>query len=899
MYLFQALLSLRYKVKVVGLDKIVKESSSCKEGILFLPNHPTVFVDPLVIGLQLLKKFSAVRPMVVEYFYRQPFMHVFLRFINAVPVPDMDSGSNSYKRSRTHAVIGLVKEELHKGENFLIYPAGRTKSTQYEAIGGASAVHEIVSNCPEARVVLVRIKGLWGSMFSRAFTGTAPLVAPNVIKGFKYILSNFIFFTPRREVIVEFVDVTEKIPRSVSKLEFNRWLEQWYNQPDGLTKQEGELPGDSLLLIPHTIWSQKTDALWVPPKPLSAEIDLTTLSPEVCETVIEKIAAIASLPKEQIKPSDYFSADLAMDSLDTAELALFIQDEFEVDNVSGPELKTVADALAIADRKVALYDKNPDKTMVSQKMWKNCRKKQRISLASGQTIPEVFLNNAKRFGSTSACTDERSGVVSYKEFVIRTLILADVIRKLPGKYIGILLPSSVTASMCVLAVQLSGKVPLLINWTVGSRHLEAVEKLSKVEVVLTSWAFLDRLEHVDLTPIESKFFMLEDLRDKVSLFDKLKAFGRSLLPTRSIMKIYGSSNIKDEDEAVLLFTSGTESLPKGVPLTHGNILTNHKDALQVIDLFTTDVFLAILPPFHAFGFTVSTLLPLLSGIPVIFHPNPTDGRRLANLCKEWKVSVLCGAPTFLKAIFRGGDAECFKHISWCITGAEKAPPELFATVKNLGIGDAIYEGYGITECSPVLTINRPGTTQNGVGEPLPSVELKIVHPETYASLEQGETGLVLARGPNIFKGYLNPDIASPFVSLENKKWYKTGDLGFLDEKGKLVISGRQKRFIKVGGEMLSLGAIETAILESAPEKGWPIPEDGACVAVCAKEKLGEKPKVVLFTTFHTTVDETNQILRSKGFSNLSKISEVIELKEIPLMGTGKVYYRQLESQYVL
>jgi long-chain-fatty-acid--[acyl-carrier-protein] ligase len=231
----------------------------------------------------------------------------------------------------------------------------------------------------------------------------------------------------------------------------------------------------------------------------------------------------------------------------------------------------------------------------------------------------------------------------------------------------------------------------------------------------------------------------------------------------------------------------------------------------------------------------------------------------------------------------------------CVTGAEKAPPELFEMLRAFGKPDCLLEAYGITECSPGLTVNPIAGESKGVGLPLPGIELLIVHPETEVVLTTGQRGLILAKGPNIFKGYLNPGLSSPFTTLNGERWYKTGDLGFLDEEGNLTISGRMKRFIKMGGEMVSLASIEDALLQMAPKKNWPTNIEGPALAICAKETAGEKTKIFLFSRFELSVDDVNNSLREAGFSNLVKVSAVTVLQEIPIMGTGKINYRQLES----
>lgn len=895
-WILSCLLWFRYRVTVKGLDKINPKNLTKPGGILFLPNHPSVFVDPASIAIAIWSK-CEVRPMIIEYFYYQPVIHWMMKYINAVPVPNFDTSGNSLKRKRSNEVIQLVIDDLKKGDNFLIYPAGRTKQTELEMIGGASGVHRIITETPEANIVLVRIKGLWGSSFSRALTGKAPPLFSTAFKLLKYIFINLIFFTPRRDVIIEFEPAPADFPYNASRIDMNRWLEHWYNKPDGLTKQEGEYPGDSLILKSFSMWSEVLPKLHEEQKEES-DISQMDISKEVQIKVIDEIARITELKPEDIKLDMSLDRDLGMDSLDISELGSFIQDYFDVKVLSVPDMTTVGKAIAIADKKIKCEEELLEKLAIDFKKWTDLPSRKKVQIASGDIMPEVFLNNCARMGSAPAAADERTGILSYKELKLRTIILAEYIRKLPGDHIGILLPSSVAAYITILACQLAGKIPMIVNWTVGARHLEAVRKLSNVQVVLTSWAFIDRLENVDLTGVDDIMVMLEDVRRGLKFKDKVKGFWHSKMSTKYLLKHFGIDKVSKNDRAVLLFTSGTESLPKGVPLSHDNILSNQRQAFDTVDLYSDDVICGILPPFHAFGFTVTGLLALMSGIRAVYAPDPKDSKKLASMMRDWHITVMCGAPTFLKGMFRMGTSEDFKTIRICVTGAEKAPPELFKLAEMLGKKDVLIEGYGITECSPVLTINRPGQTNVGVGEPVKGVEIKIVSQETLKPLDRMQRGLVIARGPNIFSGYLNPNAISPFVTVEGKQWYNTGDLGYLDDYNRLIISGRQKRFIKIGGEMVSLAAVEDALLHAAHNLGWPTPEQGPTLAICAKEEPGYKTRIFLFTVFDTTIDEANSVLRNEGFSNLVKIAAVIKLDAIPIMGTGKIFYRELENTYL-
>ncbi len=888
----------RYKVTIKGLDTLTPQNLSKPGGVLFLPNHPAVFVDPALITLAVWSKFP-IRPMIVEYQFYTPVVNSLMHFLKALPVPDFTNASNSLKKKRSDKVIQQVIEGIKEGDNFLIYPSGRTKQTGYEAIGGASAVPKIIHDVPEANIVLVRIKGLWGSSFSRAYTGKAPPMYKTIWEGVKHAFKNFIFFTPRRHVIIELEPAPADFPYQGSRLEINKYLEAYYNKPDGLSQQVGNYPGDSLIRVSYSLWKEV-----VYPLPVKTEIDdknirLDAISDAVKQKVVSRLAQIADVPVDSIKPNMNLSVDLGLDSLDVAEVAIFLQDAFDIQNIPNPELTTVAKVMAIAAKQV-VFEVEAENHLVDLTLWnKKPSKKERIFLPPGKIIPEVFFNNCDLMGNTVACGDERSGVLTYPQAKLRVILLARYIRKLEGEYIGILLPSSVAATLLILATQLAGKVPLLVNWTVGSRHLESVVKLSGVKHVLTSWAFIDRLENVDLTPIEDLLVMLEDQRRKFTLLEKLKSKYLSTRSTGYLLKKFQMNSLSEDDRAVLLFTSGTESLPKGVPLTHKNLLSMQKAALEGLVIETDDILLSMLPPFHAFGFSVTTLIPLLCGLKAVYAPDPTNGKQLAQTAYRWGATILCGTPAFIKGIIKVASKEQLKSVRMCFTGAEKAPPELFQLLDQFfGKNILFLEGYGITECSPVLTFNRAGKPHKGVGIPANGVELCIVHQDTYEPLSLGVQGLILAKGPNVFSGYINPGISSPFVDVLGSTWYKTGDLGYLDSDGNLYISGRLKRFIKIGAEMISLAAIEDGLLQMGVSKKWPITQEGVALAVCSKEIPGDKPKIYLFTAFPITLEEVNAALKEAGFSNLVKISNVMRLLEIPLMGSGKVNYRLLESDYM-
>ncbi len=356
---------------------------------------------------------------------------------------------------------------------------------------------------------------------------------------------------------------------------------------------------------------------------------------------------------------------------------------------------------------------------------------------------------------------------------------------------------------------------------------------------------------------------------------------------KSLLRLHHINKLSEDDTAVILFTSGTETTPKGVPLTHKNIISNLHGALQCIELSSQDVLYGVLPPFHSFGFSVAGLFPILSGIKVAFGPDPTDGYAIAKGIEKWEATIFCSPPSFLKNVLNSAEPKQLKKLHLIVTGAEKTPDSLRKEVEKLGSNKSLLEGYGITECSPVISLNRENKKKVGVGEPIPGVEVCTIHPETKEPLPEHAEGEFCIHGPNVFPGYLGKR-ESPFIEIRGKKWYQTGDLGYVDKQGNLIISGRLKRFAKIGGEMISLGAVEETLREQ-------LQAEEESIALCVNEEDPDKASLVLFTTLDLSIPEINELLKKEGFSRLVKITAIEKLEEIPKLGTGKIDYRTLQS----
>jgi long-chain-fatty-acid--[acyl-carrier-protein] ligase len=878
-WLIRMCLSLRYRIRVIGLDQIVKQHQKESGGILFLPNHPAE-IDPVFLTVVLWNHFHP-RPLIVENFYYLKGFHFFISSVKALPMPTMDSLINTWKAKRIEKLMKQIVEGRKKGENFLVYPSGKLMREGKETIGGASFAHNLLNMDPEAKVVLVRTTGLWGSQFSRAITGKSPDFGKVFLDGMKILLKNFLFFTPRREVQIEFSFAPSNLPIRAQRMDFNRALEEWYNQTP-----------EPLSLVSFSFWKKKI------PIPAAGQekegvVEQVQVPPELEKEILHQLSQIARRPVEEIRKEMNPSKDLGLDSLDITQLYLFLDERYHIGEVSPSEVQTVEDIIQVAAG--AKGKKEEKEEEIKEKIfWKEESSRLPPTLPLGNSLGEAFLLMCDRMGKSYASIDAVSGLLSYQKMKQAALVLSERIQKMPGDKVGIMLPSSSGAYIVILATLFAKKIPVMMNWTAGTRALEHSAKVTDLKTIISSSRFLGRRELGDFGCVDDLILLLEDIRISLTLTEKLKGVLYSLQSGKSLVKTLSLDQISKDDCAVILFTSGTEALPKGVPLSHNNLLSNQRAAVSLITLTEKDLLYGVLPPFHSFGFSVTGLLPLLSGFRAAFAPDPTDSHGLAFDIENWKPTMFFCAPSFIKALFRVAKPENLTSVRLFVTGAEKAPEELFEYVNRLGPGHEMLEGYGITECAPIVSLVRPGQERKGVGKPLPGVEICVIDSEKQTKLPVKQEGEICICGPNVFHGYLG-DHPSPFLELDGKKWYRSGDRGILDEEGNLHLSGRLKRFVKIGGEMISLGGLEEEIFKLVKEKNWATLPEGPAFAIAVREKESEKPLIILISTVDLNKEAINTALKEKGYSSLVKIAEVKKVDQIPLTGTGKTHYRLLDE----
>jgi len=507
----------------------------------------------------------------------------------------------------------------------------------------------------------------------------------------------------------------------------------------------------------------------------------------------------------------------------------------------------------------------------------------------GHRLTDIFLANAKADPNRPIIADQLRGVMRNRDVVLAILALKDSIQRLPGERIGILMPACNIMTVLYFSCLFAGKTPVLVNWTSGIRNMEYCIDNVEVQYILTARAVIERLQGrgIEFAALLPRFIYLEDVAKKITLPHKLLAKFRSYCSWQTLRKA------AVPEIAAILFTSGSENRPKAVPLTHENLRSDMAATLQFLHLRQDECMLGMLPPFHSFGLMINLLLPPCAGLRMTYHANPTEGEMLARMIASYKITMLGGTPTFIGNIMRYASKEQVATVRLMALGAEKTSDAIQALIEERCPDAIILNGYGITECGPIVAFNRPEAPRFGtIGEPLLGLEWAVVDEACRHRLPADTTGMLLVRGPNIFSGYINYDGPSPFVEFAGKQWYRTGDLISVSPDGFFIFKGRLKRFVKIGGEMISLPAMEDILLNAYPGGAE---QDGPVLAV---ESLGvddQNPEITLFTTIPLEREEVNQTLRKAGLAPSNTVKNVVLLAEIPLLGSGKTDYRSLKT----
>ncbi len=527
-------------------------------------------------------------------------------------------------------------------------------------------------------------------------------------------------------------------------------------------------------------------------------------------------------------------------------------------------------------------------------------------------LPHAFINTAKNNLRRIASIDA-NGTLTYSRLL--TAVLAFKSKLAPSldnqQNIGLLLPSSSAAAIANFAVLMQGKTPVNLNYTAAVEVVKRSVEFAEVKTILTSRLFLKKLEQQrkqDFLPLGevAQLVFLEDLKQDLRKTTLLSALLQArLLPARLLIALHVAP-ADMQDTAAILFSSGSEGIPKGIMLSHANLMANIKQAAAVLNAGDEDVILNSLPIFHAFGLTATTLLPLVEAIPMVCQPDPTDAPAVGRLIAQHKITIMFATSTFLRIYARNRklNALMFDSLRLVIAGAERLDPNVRQAFQDK-FRKLIYEGYGTTETAPVTNCNLPdtllsysGEVQIGnkigtVGLPLPGTRIKIVDPDTLEELPIGQAGLVLIAGAQVMKGYLKAaeKTAVAIVEADGLRWYKTGDKGKLDADGFLSIVDRYSRFAKIGGEMISLSSVEAAI--QAQIEGTDI--EILAVAIPDAQK-GEKIVLMVMGAAADDISKLQKQVRNSGINPLMQPAQWLAVEQIPKLGSGKADFTRAKTR---
>jgi len=493
-------------------------------------------------------------------------------------------------------------------------------------------------------------------------------------------------------------------------------------------------------------------------------------------------------------------------------------------------------------------------------------------------LHQQFVRMAKKHAGKQAIIDKTTGRnVNYSTALIGALILRSKFEKYDKGFIGIMIPTSAGCALATVGTLMSGRTPVMINYSTGAEtNAKYAQKRCKFTTIITSRALLEKIG----CPVIDGMVMIEDIMAGVKTSEKLLAALKSKLPVGLILNMIHKGN--ENDTAAMLFTSGSEKDPKAVPLSHLNISSNIENFGAYVDISEKDVLLANLVFFHIFGLTVNLWVSFYYGMTMVTYANPLDFQTVSRIAREEKPTIMVGTPSFFWGYLHKSEPGDFKTLRLMVAGADKCPDALReGYLKKHGV--ILLEGYGATETSPVISVNshefnRPGST----GKVIPGVHVRLENFETGEPCKNREVGKILVKGNSVMKGYYDDAELTADAMVDG--WYNTGDMGYFDEDGFLWHAGRFKRFAKIGGEMVSLVKVENTL-----EKFLPVG-----VSCCVVEVSNEKKGASIIATVSIEVNKA-EMLRKMGneLPNIALPKHFIVIKELPMMGTGKIDFRSV------
>jgi acyl-[acyl-carrier-protein]-phospholipid O-acyltransferase / long-chain-fatty-acid--[acyl-carrier-protein] ligase len=512
----------------------------------------------------------------------------------------------------------------------------------------------------------------------------------------------------------------------------------------------------------------------------------------------------------------------------------------------------------------------------------------------GHTLDRALVRTARRYPLRFCMGDARFPKISFAGMLLKLLFVTRRMRTQwkNQEMVGVLMPPSAGGALVNFAAVLLGKVPVNLNYTASTATLEVCAQQCNLETVVTSKLFLEKLAGINKIEVPGRAIYLEDVLAKPRPTEKLAALFMALfLPYAAMKRMVGGRKRTTDDLAAIIFSSGSTGEPKGVMLSHHNVLSNIRQMTQVFSFSSDDKLLGVLPFFHAFGFTVTLWLTATYGVGVVFHPSPLEAQIIGELTRKYRITFMITTPTFLQNYTRRVPREDFASLRCVLVGAEKLSERIARAFEDQ-FGVRPLEGYGCTECSPVVAVNifdfrAPGIVQRGarqgtIGHPLPGMSVRIVDPETGQPLSPDKPGMLLVRGPNIMQGYLGRPERTSEVLQDG--WYTTGDIASVADDGFLTITDRLSRFSKIGGEMVPHVKIEEKLHELAETT-----EQVLVVSATPDEKKGER--LIVFHVLNEA--QLASLLAKLAASDLPALwkprkDQFYHVNALPYLGTGKL-----------
>ncbi len=500
--------------------------------------------------------------------------------------------------------------------------------------------------------------------------------------------------------------------------------------------------------------------------------------------------------------------------------------------------------------------------------------------AAQRTVFQALVDARREYGGSDvALVDGDERALTYDEMIRASFALGSALKAgtRAGECVGVMLPTGAASALSFFALSAFGRVPTMLNFTSGLAGIQSALRTAQVKRVVTARRLVEVAGLQDLIAGLSAvdIVYLEDVRKSLSLADKLAAVTGKLAP-RLLM-----ARPDPAETAAILFTSGTEGEPKGVALSHANLLANVAQVRAHIDLYPGDVLFNPLPVFHCFGLTVGTILPLVAGVKVVCHPTPLQPKEIVRRIRHYGATILLSTDTFISQYARAGEAGDMDTVRLAVCGAERLRDETRMLVRRK-YGIELLEGYGVTEASPVVAANQVEANHPGtVGRLMAGMEARLEPVEGIPG-----AGQLVVRGPNIMQGYIRPDAPGQIVPPEGG-WYNTGDVVSIDEDGFIAIRGRLKRFAKIGGETVSL-----AVVENIAAALWP---DNAHAAVAVPD--GRKGEQVVLVTDAKGARRIDLVgwAQNHGVSELTVPRRVLAVEAIPTLATGKTDYVRVQK----